>query len=222
MNRHSRRLTPFLIGAGFLGVVAVVAYLLQRYGSTRTTVTQTGTVTRTTAESNALALAVVTGLIALASAALTAFVGHWFTTTAETSRRAAAYRAARATRIREQIATVASDIAAMLEDVRPVEEAASRALGHQQAVLWGQARLAVRKATNAALPHVGVLPDALLRDAAQAVFDVHAGWYERAEEALRAGGVEPDRTAVAASLDTFFTRARVVIEEVEQDESEPS
>ncbi|MFI7542587.1 hypothetical protein [Actinoplanes sp. NPDC049599] len=204
-----------LTTAGCTGIGIAVLYLLQRYGVTRTVVTQNGTETSTVTESNALALAVVTGLIALASAALTAALGHWYTISAERDRRSAELWAGRNARIREQIAAVASEIAGMLEGVRPMDEASAGAASHQRATLWNQATLAVRKAANAAVPHIGVLEDPALRDAAHAVFATYEDWYTRAEETLRGGGTEPNRAAKQAALDAFFNRARVVIADAE-------
>lgn len=207
-----RRWPAVLVGVASLGIAGALFYLLFQHGTTRVTTTKTATTTETVTETNALALSLVTGLVALLSATLTATITHWYGLVAERERREVEASTARAARTREQVASVASVVARMLELLEGSHAAAEGALAYERADLWAKARAIVRQSRNDALPHVGVVDDVDLRTRAQTVFATREAWYTHAEEAARRGDPEPPLETPRAAVDSFFERARSVIE----------
>ncbi|WP_143766950.1 hypothetical protein [Micromonospora sp. L5] len=206
------RIAIVLLGAA---LVALVIFTLLRGGTTTIVSTNPDGKTTTTTQSNVLALALVTGLIALLSAIITTTLGHWYTNTVEREKRVSELRKEHAARVRDQISAVARDIAAMLEDVRPLHKAISEGADLEAAELSDLGASAVRKFHNSAMPHIEVLDDDSLRRAANQVFELRGIWFTGNREALVNGTRPPSGDKALKAVETFFARARTVINEAE-------
>jgi hypothetical protein len=212
----AKRLGPILISVGCLVAVALLVYLVIKFGSTETVTTTVGDQTSTITESNALALAVVAGLITLLSAALTATLAHWYATKADRERRTADQRAERSRRAREQVAAVGNGISAMLESVRPFDEDFMSAGALDGAQIHEGAMFAVRQAYYKALPDIEMLDDADLRDAASKAFTLREAWFGGSSDALLNNTPQPPMDEVLKSRDLFFERARAYIVQIDK------
>ncbi|HET6478684.1 MAG TPA: hypothetical protein VFG35_01405 [Actinoplanes sp.] len=206
------RTAVVLLGAALM---TLIISLVLRDGTTTTVSVNPDGKATTTTQNNVLAIALATGLIALLSAIVTTTLGHWYTNSIEREKRVSELRKEHSTRVREQISAVAREIAAMLEEVRPIHHAISEGANLEAAELSDLGASVVRKHHNSAMPHIEVLDDDLLRRAANDVFELRGIWFYANREALVNGTRPPASDKVLASPDAFFARARLVISETE-------
>ncbi|MEW2136230.1 hypothetical protein AB0892_06410 [Streptomyces sp. NPDC005409] len=189
------------------------------------TTTTTGDVTTTVVQDSQWVTAAISAGAVLISSAAAAWITHYFTGRTERRRQQHAdalegakreheAKLAHEQRIREQVIATSTSISQMLQDFRTKIGEATEAPEILAAItLYDECFAMVRRHHDDALPVIEVMPDAELREKANAVFLAYGEWAGGTAEALANLTRRPDAIGLDGTREQYYERARAVINE---------
>lgn len=182
-------------------------------GASTTTVTRNGTTTQTVAESNTLAIAIITAATALVSAAATAFAGHVFATRRERRQTSHAESVETDRLLRQCVERVSTAVANCIAITHRASAAAASQIAVHASQTYDDGTHEVQAARDAALADIYLLPDDELREKALEAIDLYGSWLDGSSNAMVNGIEQPPTEPVSDARDAYFSKARSVLTE---------